>query len=594
MANSAEETLAELKQACTSNNAVYATLKVQYTGSWRDDINQISAMAGVPVETLLALNPWLSQNNFVANDHDYITIKLTSGSPGTSSNNQNGVTGFYSTDAWFHPLGVGTWFCSQAYKPEHTGIDFTTGTPGQIQGKPIYAVKAGTIVQSYLSDTWGYNVLIRHDDTTDATGNCYYTRYAHMEAAGPAVNTKVSQGDQLGTVGTTGKSTGYHLHFQIYFTSATRTDYGNFSGHADFSVNPNTIEGFPGTPYVEGKYAQVELQKSPYITDEDVEVLKGAARGDGSVSQSQFDETVNGIADRIVAGKNVDPKSDVAKIIKEYVKAQFDGIKGAGLEAVENLVAGGDFDTVLNNFCQTVVNNSIWFLENKVNNLIDYAIQYGKEHSQPQINSAKAQLKSWIWNTTKIDANGDLAQSVGAYLDSYVDYVVDQGWGAVRTAITTGDIKGAAQNFVTAVKRQGIDYVCELGAHACANAITSYIGSHVQATDTAQVVADLAVGLINVTAQSIGAVLKGDISIEQAAKNILVQVVNTVGTVVINKFVAPIVTHWVISGIVYLTTTVAGAEAGAAVGGALGGPLGAALGTLIGGALGWAWNKLFG
>ena len=592
MANSAADTLTELKTACTSNNAVYATLKVQYTGSWRDDINQISTMVGVPVETLLALNPWLMQNNFVANNHDYITIKLTAGSPGVGggSNNQNNVTGFYETDAWFHPLGVGTWYCTTEYKSSHTGIDLTTGTPGQIKGTPIYATKAGTIVQSYLSDSWGYTVLIRHDDTVDSSGNCYYSRYAHMESAGAAVNTKVSQGDQVGTVGNTGKSTGYHLHFQIYWTSATRTDYTSFTGSADFGVNPNTISDFPGIPYHENVYSFVEIQKSSYITDEEVEILKGATAGDGSVSQSQFDETVNGIADRIIEGKGVDKNSDVANIIREYIKAQFDGIKGAGINAIQDLVNGGSFEATLDKFCQTVVDNTIYFVENKINELIQYAIDVGRQYAQTQVDSAKKQLKEWIWNTTKIDEKGELAQSVGAYLDSYIDYVVDNGWATVRTAITTGDIKGAAQNFVTLVTRQGIDYVCELGAHAAANAVTSYIGSHFQASENSQIAADLAVGIINVTAQSIGLLLKGDISIEQAAKNILIQAVSTVTNFVVEKYIVPVVSKWAVNTIVTIASSIAGEAIGATIGNAVAGPVGA----LVGIGITWLAKKMLG
>lgn len=596
MANSAEEALAELKQACTSSNAVYATLKVQYTGSWRDDINQISTMAGVPVETLLTLNPWLTQNNFVANDHDYITIKLTAGSPGIGggSNNQNQVAGFYSTSAWFHPLGVGTWYCTTEFSSKHTGIDLTTGTPGQIKGTPIYAVKAGTVVQSYLSDSWGYTVLIRHDDTVDSAGNCYYTRYAHMESAGPSVGTKVSQGDQVGIVGNTGRSTGYHLHFQIYWTSATRTDYTAFTGSADFGVNPNSISDFPGIPYHENSYSSVKIQKSSYVTDKDVEILKGAAAGDGSVTQSQFDETVNGIADRIIAGKNIDKNSDLGNIIREYIKAQFDGIKGAGIQAVQDLVNGASFEATLDKFCQTVVDNTIYFVENKINELIQYAIDKGREHAQAQVESAKKQLKNWIWNTTKIDEKGELAQSVGAYLDSYIDYVVDNGWAAVRTAITTGDIKGAAQNFVTLVTRQGIDYVCELGAHAAANAITSYIGSHFQASDNSQIVADLAVGIINVTSQSVGLLLKGDISIEQAAKNILLQAVTSITSFVVEKYIVPVVQKWTIAAVTTIIASIAGEQVAATVMGTLAGPLGYVAGLGIAWLAKKAWNWLFG
>ena len=92
MAESAAATLEELKQAATASNAVYATLKVRYTGAWFDDIQQIATMTGVQPQTLLQLNPWLTSNNFVANNHDYITIKLTSGSPVTGGTNAQNLS----------------------------------------------------------------------------------------------------------------------------------------------------------------------------------------------------------------------------------------------------------------------------------------------------------------------------------------------------------------------------------------------------------------------------------------------------------------------------------------------------------------------
>lgn len=596
MANSAAETLAELKQASSANNAVYATLKIQYTGSWRDDINQISKMTGVPVNTILQLNPWLTSNNFVANNHDYITIKLTSGSPGVGggSNAQNQVAGFYSTDAWFHPLGVGTWYCKQEFHSGHTGIDLTTGSAGGIQGKNIFAVKAGTVVQSYLSDTWGYTVLIRHDDTKDASGNCYYTRYAHMETAGPGVGTKVSQGDKVGTVGNTGKSTGYHLHFQIYWTSATRTDYTAFTGDTNFSVNPNSISDFPGIPYVSEKYFTVEMQKNPYISDDDVKVIQGAARNDGSVSQSQFDQTVNGIADKIITGKNVDPNSQTASIIKEYVKAQLDGIKSNASDYASSIVSSGDFAGALNRFCNDVYNQSIWFVQNKVNNLIQAGIDYGKDVAKSQIDSAKSQLKTWIWNTTNTDPNSELATSVGVYLDNYVDMIVNNGWSAVTTAISTGDIAEAAQNFITITARESVDYVCELGAHALGNAITSYIGSHFQSSDASQMAADLVPGICNTLAQAVGAVLKGDISFEQAAKNVVLNVFTTVTAKVVSDYIAPVVTNFVVGGLTDIAIGIAGDQIGGAIGNAIAPGVGYVVGVCISAGVRWVANAIFG
>ena len=594
--STAASTLTEFKKASSGNNATFATIKIRYTGSWREDILQISNMTGIPVSTIIQLNPWLMSNNFVADNNQYVAIKLTGGSTsiGGGSNNQNSVSGFYSTDEWVHPLGVGTWYCSQGYKPSHTGIDFTTGQPGQIQGKPIYASKGGIVVQSYSSDSWGNTVLIRHDDTNDSSGNCYFTRYAHMEALGPAVGTKVSQGDRLGTVGNTGKSTGYHLHFHIYWTSATRTDYANFNGHADFGVDPNTIPHFPGIPFKEEQYFTIEVHKNPYITDDDVKVIQGAASGDGSVTEKQFNDTVNGIAERIITGKGVDPNSDVANVIRDFVKAQLEGIKSNAADYASQLVTTGDFEGVFKKFCQDVVDQSIWFVQNKVNTLIDYAIQVGKDAAQNEINSAKTQLKSWIFDTTNTDPDSDLAKSVGTYLDGYIDTIVAQGWQAVTVAISTGDVKQAASGFVESVKRTSIDYACMLGAHAIANTITSYIGSHGASDDASQVASDLVPGTVNNIALAIGSYLKGDISFEQAAKNVAVGLVQTVGGAVVTRYVTPVVSKWVVTGLTSIAINLAGEQVGGAIGAAAAGPVGYVVGAALSAGLSWLLTKAFG
>lgn len=594
MAESAAATLEELKQAATASNAVYATLKVRYTGAWFDDIQQIATMTGVPAQTILQLNPWLTTNDFVANNHDYITIKLTSGSPKTGgSNSVNNVTGFYSTNAWFHPLGVGTWYCTTEYKPSHTAIDLTTGSPGGISGYSIYAVKAGTVVQSYKSDSWGYTVLIKHEDT-EKEGNCYFTRYAHMEAAGPAVGTKVSQGDTIGKVGNTGKSTGYHLHFQIYWTSASRTDYTNFTGSASFGINPNSISDFPGIPYVENHYSNVEMNKSEYITDEDIKIIEGAAKGDGTVTQQQFDETVNTIAERIIAAKNIDPKSKIAEIVHDFVKAQLDGIKSNALDNVKELLEGGDFEAVFSKFCQQVVDNAIYYVETKINEVLQYAIQVGKDVAQAQIAEAKTKLRGWVLDVVRVDPDSELGASVGGLLDNYVDDIVNLGWQAVRTAITTKDVRTAAQGFLAGTRITTINYICEIGAHGMANAITSYISSHIQNPETAQFAADLSVGIINTVAQSIGSVMRGEITIGQAVKNVVVSATSLVVRAVVQKYIVPVITKWAISAVVTIATSIAGETIGATIGSALAGPIGGIVGTLVGGLVSWAWNKIFG
>lgn len=591
-ADTPQANLESLKSNASRGTGAYATIKPQYTGSWNDDIQTISNMVGVQPAEIIKLNPWLNSNNFIADNHGYAVIKLTaqtSGSTSSSGSDNDVPNGYYATNTWIFPLGVGTWYVSQGYKTSHTALDLTTGVPGRIAGSPVYASKAGTAV-SIRNDKdgthgggWGNSILIRHDETTDADGNCYYTRYAHLTSLpSQKVGDKISQGDQLGTVGNTGKSTGYHLHYQIYFTSATRTDYGNFTGSAAFSVNPNTIPDFPGIPWKENQKSSVDYAKSPYITDDDMNTIIGAVKGDGSVTQSQYNEVVNGIADKICQAQGVTAGSKLEQLIHDFVKKQLDGMKEQGESAVNQLLQGGNFYYIFDTFCQSVVNNAIWFIENKVGEVLTTA-------GQEFVATTKTNLKSWVFSSTNLDPDSETAAALGSYLDGYVDSIVQNGWSAVRTAITTGDVQQACQIFLENTKRDSIDFMCNVMAHGCATAITAYIPTIVDDSDTAKIATDLAIGILNVTVQSIGGVLKGDISIAQAAKNILSQAVISITSAVVTYYLAPflsdIITNAIIAALEAAGITVAG-------------PVGAIIAGLVGiavkGLLNFLIQKLIG
>ncbi len=599
-ADTPQANLESLKSNASRGTGAYATIKPQYTGSWHDDIQTISKMVGVQPSEIIKLNPWLTSNNFIADNHGYAVIKLTAQTSGSnsSSGSANDIpNGYYATNNWVFPLGVGTWYCQQEYKPTHTAIDLTTGVPGRIAGSPIYASKAGTAV--YIRDEndgshgggWGNAILIRHDETRDDAGNCYYTMYAHMiSKPTQKVGDKISQGDKLGSVGNTGKSTGYHLHFQIFWTSASRTDYGNFHGNSDFGVNPNSIANFPGIPWKEHQKSSVDYIKSPYIDSDDMNTIIGAVKGDGSVSQSQFEETINSIATKIANAAGVDPTSDLGKIIKDFIEKQLNGLKEQGEEAVYQLINGGNFYYIFDNFCENVVNNAIWYIENKVGEILTTA---GTEF----INNTKANLKSWVFSSTNLDPTSNTAIALGSYLDGYVDRIIQNGWSAVRTAISTGDVRTACQVFLDNTKRDSIDFMCNVVSHATATAISAYIPTIIDSSDTAQIVTDLSIGILNTTVQSIGGVLKGDISIAQAAKNILSQAVVSITGTIVNSYLAPYLTQMISD---FLTNAIiAGLEAigisvGTAAGGVIGALVGAAVSTVLSLLINFLMQKLVG
>ena len=98
----------------------------------------------------------------------------------------------------------------------HNGTDFAA--PG---GTPIHAVADGVVSVARLSSSYGNYVQISHGTADD--GNTYDTLYAHMTYYVVSVGQQVSKGDVIGYVGSTGWSTGNHLHLELRI-NGNRTD----------------------------------------------------------------------------------------------------------------------------------------------------------------------------------------------------------------------------------------------------------------------------------------------------------------------------------------------------------------------------------
>ena len=92
----------------------------------------------------------------------------------------------------------------------HAGTDFAA--PG---GTPIYAAASGYVqVAGWSSGGYGNYVIIYHGKMSD--GNTYSTLYGHMQSVATSAGKYVKQGELIGYVGSTGNSTGNHLHLEVW------------------------------------------------------------------------------------------------------------------------------------------------------------------------------------------------------------------------------------------------------------------------------------------------------------------------------------------------------------------------------------------
>ncbi len=133
------------------------------------------------------------------------------------------------SNKYLNMLGSGFgWRIDPIYKTQsmHTGIDFTAQP-----GTPIYATGNGTVASAEF-DNGGYGYCVKIDH-----GYGYVTLYGHMSEMKAVAGQKVKRGEVIGFVGSTGKSTGPHCHYEIikngvkinpinfFFSDLTPADY---------------------------------------------------------------------------------------------------------------------------------------------------------------------------------------------------------------------------------------------------------------------------------------------------------------------------------------------------------------------------------
>jgi murein DD-endopeptidase MepM/ murein hydrolase activator NlpD len=92
---------------------------------------------------------------------------------------------------------------SVLWSSTHTGLDFAAA-----HGSPIYSVVSGEVVETYYDGAYGNKTVIRDEDGTEWW-------YCHQDGFLVAPGEYVEAGQQIGAVGSTGNSTGPHLHLEV-------------------------------------------------------------------------------------------------------------------------------------------------------------------------------------------------------------------------------------------------------------------------------------------------------------------------------------------------------------------------------------------
>ncbi|MBE6687417.1 MAG: hypothetical protein E7591_09370 [Ruminococcaceae bacterium] len=153
-----------------------------------------------------------------------ISAILAARQPAPPSNSNSNYTPEFG-GTFIKPLPAGSyritseygWRDLWGYQNFHLGIDLAAPA-----GTPVYASAAGTVVTSAWHYSYGYYVLIDH-------GDGFATLYAHNSALYVNSGSYVAQGQKIAAVGTTGSSSGNHLHFEVRVGGST-TNPRNYVG----------------------------------------------------------------------------------------------------------------------------------------------------------------------------------------------------------------------------------------------------------------------------------------------------------------------------------------------------------------------------
>ena len=154
------------------------------------DVLRLNGVAGALDKSLPTLddiaNVVVSQNDIMTEVPNIWPIK----------GNLGHITMYFGQNE--NPFATGQWYL-------HTGIDISTHRVGD----PILATANGKVIDIHYDASLGNSVTIQHS-------HGFTTRYGHLRGYAVKKGQQVSQGDVIGYLGNTGKTTGPHLHYEVY------------------------------------------------------------------------------------------------------------------------------------------------------------------------------------------------------------------------------------------------------------------------------------------------------------------------------------------------------------------------------------------
>lgn len=204
----------------------------------------------------------------------------------------------------------------------HYGIDLAPSVAGT-RGVPIYAVRDGVVTERFFQNARGNTLRIKHDDENISTA------YQHLDLVANngmmvRVGDKVKAGQRIGTMGTTGASTGIHLHFEV-ITGRTFTQqqgvyldpkrYLETSVPQKVSVSRNGLEFF-ADEILKGRYGNGHTRREAHIYN----LVRDRVNGRGQ--RGQFEDVVANVKRGVYGNGHTNRSSQIYEQVRRIVNSR--------------------------------------------------------------------------------------------------------------------------------------------------------------------------------------------------------------------------------------------------------------------------------